>query len=601
MGSTRRYYWLASLLALHATTWLVALSRPASVAAQQTAEQRIVHLLNRLGYGPRVGDIEKVKSMGIEAYIDWQLKPDQIPDGEVEAKLAQAYGPARQSLQALMENDRPAAGIAVRRREPVVGKAYNAESLRADSAGTEVDADSSAAIRRGFRSTAGNTMVTRADRPGSYFNGGLGSRLVRAVYSDRQLQEAMVDFWFNHFNIRSGDPYQVNHWTDQVIRPNALGRFEDLLVATATHPAMMIYLDNWMSAAPDSVIKSRLEKWQPPAGENRELAVRRRSAFFAQTKGLNENYARELMELHTLGVDGGYTQKDVVQVARAFTGWTISGPREDGAFHYEPLIHEEGDKVVLGRTIKSGGLQEGREILRLLAHHPSTARFISFKLARRFIADNPPESVVEKAAATFTASGGDVAAVLRTIFTSPEFSAPEYYQNKIKKPVDMVISALRAVSAEIDLALEGGLQSIDRTLNQMGERLGDHLAPDGYPEIGSAWVSTNTLYQRMSFALSLTSGQIPGVRPRLDAAAALLREMGYGDPTAQQIAQARTLLARRTNARAGGAGGMMTEGQTDMMGKGMGSSAAAAAPPTADELKAIATAIHLGSPSFQKR
>jgi len=381
------------------------------------------------------------------------------------------------------------------------------------------------------------------------------------------------------------------------------------LVATATHPSMMIYLDNWLSAAPDSVIRARLEKWQAPAGENRELAMRRRLDFFARTKGLNENYGRELMELHTLGVEGGYTQKDVVQVARAFTGWTLSGPREDGTFRFEPLIHEEGDKVVLGHTIKSGGMDEGMEVLGILAHHPSTARFISFKLVRRFIADDPPLDVVDAAAKTFQETGGDIAAVLRTIFTAPEFFAPSYADAKIKKPLDMVISAFRAVQADIDFTLDATRTALTRTLREMGEPLFQHLAPDGYPEVATAWVSTNSLYQRMSFALNLTSGQIPGVRVNVDAAAGLFREMGYAEPAPQQVTQARALLERRAAGGAGGGGyGMMasesmTSGTQPKPGKKSvpKTGTASATPPSDAELRAIATAVHLGSPQFQKR
>jgi uncharacterized protein (DUF1800 family) len=592
---------------LVAVVWLAVPTIP--LAQQSLAQdQRIAHVLNRLGYGLRAGDVDRVRTMGIEAYLDAQLHPERIADPLVDAKLAQ-YAVLRGTLESLMEYDRPAAAIAVRRREPVIRKAFLAEQASKDGRpGAETpDADSAAAMRRALHNATASGMVTRADRPRA-FEEVFGSRILRAVYSERQLQEVMVDFWFNHFNINVGDPYLVTHWTEQVIRPHALGKFEDLLVATATHPAMMIYLDNWLSAAPDSVITERLAKWQPPDGENRELAVRRRMDFFERTKGLNENYGRELMELHTLGVDGGYTQKDVGQVARAFTGWTLSGPREDGTFVFEPLIHEEGDKVVLGRTIKAGGMDEGLEILRLLARHPSTARFVSFKLARRFVADDPPAAVVEAAARTFTETRGDIRAVLRTIFTSPDFFSPAQQGSKIKKPLEMVVSALRAVSADIDFSLEPTYGALTRALREMGEPLGQHEAPDGYPDVGSAWVSTNTLYQRMSFSLALTSGQLPGIRVDPDAAARLFHEMGYGDPTPGQITQAQALLARRAALGAGGAAaGMMMADEAPKNDMGMrkakagGANAAAGAPPSVAELKAIATAIHLGSPQFQKR
>ena len=584
-------------------------------AAQQplTEQQRIVHVLNRLGYGPHPGDIERVRAMGIDAYVEQQLYPEGIPDPRAEAKLA-GYSILGMSLEQLWDYDRPAAAVGVRRREPVIRKAWTAERLAHGDAAVEIrstESDSAAPLRRTLTSPHLSPMVTRTNRPEAFEI--LDTRFVRAVYGERQLLEVLVDFWFNHFNIAVGDPYFITDWTERVIRPHALGKFEDLLVATATHPAMLIYLDNWLSAAPADVIRTRLDAWQPPSGENKALTIRRRMRFFEQTKGLNENYARELMELHTLGVEGGYTQQDVQQVARAFTGWTLTGPREDGAFTYEPLIHEEGDKVVLGRTIKSGGMDEGMQILRLLARHPSTARFVSSKLARRFIADDPPSSVVEAAAETFQETGGDIRAVLRTIFKSPAFFSPALHQAKIKKPLEMVIGALRAVNADIDFSLRPAVVYFDRVMTQMGEPLGRHEAPDGFPDVASAWISTNTLFQRLDFALALTGGQVPGVRVDLEAAERLFQEMGYPEPTAEQLAQARALVARRAARRAGvGTAGMMAEeGMTaDTAGAsaealsmymGMRAAGAAGEARGAPDLQAVAAAVYLGSPRFQKR
>jgi uncharacterized protein (DUF1800 family) len=261
------------------------------------------------------------------------------------------------------------------------------------------------------------------------------ARMIRAVHSDRQLYEMMVDFWANHFSIFADtDEYLTVDWEERAIRPYVMGNFEDLLIATAQHPAMLMYLDNWISTAPAEVVQARLEAGHPVYPERdlrRSLAIRERADYFEEASGLNENYGRELMELHTLGVDGGYTQQDVQEVARAFTGWTVTAPRQRGYFAFDPLLHVEGDKLVLGRTIESGGMDEGLEILTMLAHHPSTASFISTKLVRRFVADDPPPEIVAAAARTFLETDGDITAVLRTIFTSPEFFAPEYYQVKI--------------------------------------------------------------------------------------------------------------------------------------------------------------------------
>lgn len=580
---------------------LAGIATPPVAAAQDslTPEQKIGHVLNRLGYGPRLGDLQRVRAMGLANYIEAQLNPEEISDLAVEAKL-KAFPTLGWSLQALMEDDRPAAGIAARRRESVIQKAQSAELVPQQRAAAQADRDSALFTRRALHNSDVPPMLTRADRRLEDSRTPFDSRIVRAVYSERQLLEAMVDFWFNHFNIRTGDPYQLIHWTEQVIRPHALGRFQDLLVATATHPAMMIYLDNWLSAAPEEVVQARLATWQPPNGEPREVAVRRRMGFFERTKGLNENYARELMELHTMGVDGGYTQQDVQQVARAFTGWTLTGPREDGAFTFEPLIHMEGDKVVLGRTIKAGGMEEGMTILRMLAAHPSTARFVSFKLARRFLSDEPPDEVVEAAAQVFLDTDGDIRAVLRTIFNSPEFFSPDYHGTKIKKPIDMVVSALRAVEADIDLGRLAPGGALTRALREMGEPLADHEAPDGYPEVANAWVSTNALYQRMNFALALTSGQVPGVAVNLERAELLFRQLGYPDPSPSQIAQARSLLARRATLGAGGVAASMMADE-DMGAATMKGTAGETLPPSDAEIRAIATAVHLGSPLFQKR
>jgi uncharacterized protein (DUF1800 family) len=333
-------------------------------------------------------------------------------------------------------------------------------------------------------------------------------RLLRDIYSERQLEAVMTDFWLNHFNVyvrkNQNEPYLIPAYERDVIRPNALGKFEDLLVATAKSPAMMMYLDNWQSIGPDS-----------PAAKNGP-----RFAKFAQNpqvkaalkdRGLNENYGRELMELHTLGVNGGYTQADVTQVAKVFTGWTIDPPYGRGSggmnFQFDERRHEPGSKTVLGQTIKENGMNEGLQVLHLLATSPATAKFISTKLAVRFVSDDPPASLVDRMSQSFLASGGDIKAVLRTMFESPEFWAPAAERSKVKTPLEFVVSAVRASGATVNNPL-GLVTALDR----LGMPLYGMQTPNGYSWMSEPWVSTGALVTRMNFALVLSGDKLPGVR-----------------------------------------------------------------------------------------
>ena len=296
------------------------------------------------------------------------------------------------------------------------------------------------------------------------------AKLIRAVHSERQLQEVLVDFWMNHFNVNLLQTEQTaSHFEEQAIRRHMLGRFEDLLDAVAHHPRMLFYLDNWRSSAPTEVINERIAGIKKTADVEGQVALLERTPFLKDSKGLNENFGRELLELHTMGVDGGYTQQDVVAVAKILSGWTIStrglvnGREDDGVFAFDPLMHVDGDKVVLGQTIKSGGVDEGEALLKILARHPSTARFISTKLARRFIADDPPRAVIDQASRTFLKTGGDLREVVRTILTSSEFRSSETLRAKIKKPFELVASALRAVDAKFkDLDVYGFVRRRER-------------------------------------------------------------------------------------------------------------------------------------------
>jgi uncharacterized protein (DUF1800 family) len=318
-------------------------------------------------------------------------------------------------------------------------------------------------------------------------------KLLRAIYSNRQLEEVLTDFWYNHFNVyldKGADRSMVTSYERDVIRPHVLAKFKDLLEATAESPAMLFYLDNWQSAGPDSRIPNR----------DRKGAARR--------EGLNENYGRELMELHTLGVDGGYTQKDVTEVARCFTGWTIRQPRQGGGFWFNDRLHDKGEKHVLGVTIRAGGgMGDGLKVLDILAQHPATAHFISKSLAIRFVSDNPPESLVDKMAKTFLSSDGDLREVMRTMLTAPEFWDPANFRSKVKSPLEMVVSAVRSVNGDVEMAT-----SMVSTMNQLGEPLYRKQEPTGYSNRGGDWMNSASLLARMNFANALAQGKVQGVK-----------------------------------------------------------------------------------------
>jgi uncharacterized protein (DUF1800 family) len=315
-------------------------------------------------------------------------------------------------------------------------------------------------------------------------------KLLRAVYSNRQLQELAVDFWFNHFNVflnKAADRYAVPTYEREAIRPYAFGKFHDLLLATAKSTAMLYYLDNWQSVAPEKTVASR------PGGKPK--------------RGLNENYGRELLELHTLGVDGGYTQQDVVDVARCFTGWGIASPRNGSGFEYHDKVHDKGPKLVLGHVIQAGGgMSDGLTVLDILSQHPSTARFISTKLAQRFVADNPPPSLIAQMTKTFLNTKGDLREVFRTMLTSPEFWSQGAYDAKIKTPFELVASAIRASNADL---VSG--YAVSNELSKLGEPLYRKLEPTGYSTASSEWVNSGALLDRMNFALALAANRVPGI------------------------------------------------------------------------------------------
>ncbi len=339
------------------------------------------------------------------------------------------------------------------------------------------------------------------------------AKLLRAIYSDRQLEEVMTDFWFNHFNVFIGkgpERLLLTNYEQDVIRPRALGKFEDLLVATAKSPAMLFYLDNWLSVGPDS-LQAMGAPQRPvrygPYGRPRIYRGPNPNAKRKQNSGLNENYGRELLELHTLSVNGGYSQRDVTEVAKVFTGWTVDKPFEGMSFRYDPRMHEPGPKFVLGHRIKPKGEGEGREVLHMLATSPQTAHFISLKLAQRFVSDDPPPALVDRMAKTFEKKKGDIREVLSTLFHSPEFWADATYRSKVKTPLEFVASAVRATGASVDEALP-----LVRQLNNMGMPLYGAQPPTGYSMKAETWVSSSSLLNRMNFALALTAGKVRGVK-----------------------------------------------------------------------------------------
>ncbi|MBS1798871.1 MAG: DUF1800 domain-containing protein [Acidobacteria bacterium] len=328
----------------------------------------------------------------------------------------------------------------------------------------------------------------------------LATRFLRDAYSQRQLQAVMTDFWLNHFNVyirkNQNEPYLLPSYERDTIRPHALGKFEDLLVATAKSPAMLLYLDNAQSIGPHSRAAERVARVQEmtpnaPAAKGR-------------SQGLNENYARELMELHTLGVNGGYNQADVVQVAKVFTGWTVE-PLRGGEFQFEERRHEPGTKTVMGKAIREGGEREGLEVLHMLATSPATARFLSNKLAVRFVSDTPPQSLVDKMSKAYLVSDGDIATVLRTMFEAPEFWSPQVVRAKMKTPVEFVVSAVRASNTEIANPLP-----LVRALDTLGMPLYGMQTPNGYNWMAEPWVSTGALVSRMNFAVALSANRLQG-------------------------------------------------------------------------------------------
>jgi uncharacterized protein (DUF1800 family) len=560
--------------------------------ARLTDEQRILHVLNRLGYGARPGDVERVKTMGIDNYIKQQLHPESISDPVAEAKIKDRNLSTLSMTQAELYEKFPQPGQLVRelQRRGELPADLDPQKLQAANAGagqqggpprpgetvsgapaadaSDPEAKKNAEYRDKIREYYTKNGLQQPQRITAELQ---ASRILRAVYSERQLQEVMVDFWTNHFNVfmaKGADRWLLTAYDRDTIRPNTMGNFYDLLLATAKSPAMLFYLDNFQSVSPNArpnarpgnqnpngpngnargaqagggplaqLMRGRVgnnrpgDVAYPQQGQNPQGAPNAQRPPQSQQppprRGINENYARELMELHTLGVDGGYSQKDVQEVARCFTGWTIFAPRgaagapnammgspraealrnNAGRFFFNPNVHDNGEKIVLGQKIPAGGgMGDGLAVLNILAHRSSTAKFIATKLARHFVMDNPSPALVERVAAAFTKSNGDIRETLSAIFFSPEFNGAAAYRAKIKRPFELTISAIRTLCGETN-----GTPALHQWIARMGEPLYGFQTPNGYSDVAESWVNTGALIERLNFGLALASNRIPGTR-----------------------------------------------------------------------------------------
>jgi uncharacterized protein (DUF1800 family) len=583
------------------------------------ADQQIIHALSRLTFGAKPGDVQRVRAIGLDNWIDQQLHPDKIDDSAIQAFVSK-YSVLHQDQNALLQQ------YAQQQRERRQVRAERADSTRA------MNAADSMAMRQQLQQRFNLTrqVVTQLQ----------SSRVARAVASERQLQEVMTDFWENHFNIyalKGGpEPYYLTDFDENVIRPHALGKFRDLLEAVSKSPAMLFYLDNARSMADSTrpTLAARIGggigmvPMRPGAlgamraAQQMQRQQQQQLQQKRQRQGLNENYGRELLELHTLGVDGGYTQQDVINVARAFTGWTIQPPALGGGFIFRPQVHDAGDKIVLGHRLAAGrGEEDAEDVLDILARSPATAHFISFKLARRFVSDSPSKALVDHAAQVYLKTDGDIREVLRAIITSPEFYSQQAFHSKVKTPFEVVVSAMRSLNAPPD--------STPRTAQVvafLGQPIFGHQAPNGWPETGDAWMNTGAILNRINFGMAAAAGRLPGVDiralPALDTlrsaprdkqvdavVATILNGMVSPDTRAVLMSGEHPMLANGAGeiqdmSPPESSGGGMTEAASGKQGAGGGKRAALQGRGFANvpQLTGLAqiVGLALGSPEFQR-
>jgi len=625
-------------------------------------DQKILHVLNRLGFGARPGDVEKVRKTGLKNYIEQQLNPEKISDEALDKKTASfetlklsGLEIAEMERAVLMSNQRiqrlqseMAQRGAMEASGAIQGAITNAQTGTPPNPAQQVRGArqlyQNATPEERKQLEEGRMAREKVNRSGSDL---VMNKIIRAAESEKQLFEVMVDFWSNHFNI-DATKVRASKIVDeqQVIRPNALGKFRDLLNASATSAAMMLYLDNAQSVAAQETalrpiqrnpanftfeqVKQAAERGVPVARQmmdrltdraktegvteeelyKRMQQIQQRPAQ-AQKRGLNENYARELLELHTLGVDGGYTQKDVTEVARCLTGWGTRGGRYSGEFEYHAAQHDRGEKVVLGKTIPAGGgIEDGKQVLDILVSHPSTMRFISSKICRRLVADDPPKKLVDRCVETWKKTDGDIREIVRTIATSPEFFSRSVYKSKIKSPFEYVVSSVRATGSTVvlppaDNAPGAGLRMLGAGINvfapngsgqintkllagqigTLGQPLFNYGFPTGYPEDSSKWVSSGALIGRINFALGLLDGRINDVE--LNRSLLEPKEM-EGKPVSVQIdTMAKVVL-----------GGEITASTRATLLKQLQSSVLEET--STPDARRIASLL-LGSPDFQRR
>jgi len=521
--------WLFAATVCSAQSPKPASPTPVSSRSQELLpDEQIQQALNRLTFGARPGEAEEIRRMGVDQWIDLQLHPERIDDAKVDQLVA------RYPIFNMKTSD--------------VIRDYNlVQQLQRQVKRTDANDSTMNKAETRQEILAQNPQIAMAARQAQQLTGEIQSaKLARAVASDRQLNEVMVDFWENHFSVFAGKGQTrlyLAQYDRDVIRPNALGKFRDLLGAVAKSPAMLFFLDNWQSAADSTqptlaprggrdggrgglrpriiarrpgrgafgglggggqlppAVRERLQNATP---EERQQIVQRLQK--QAKRGLNENYARELMELHTLGVDGGYTQKDVQEVARALTGWTFN--RQTGEFVFNPSIHDAGEKMILGHKFPAGhGEEEGEQVLDLLARAPATAHFVTLKLARHFVSDDPPKALVDRCANEFSKSEGDIRETVGCIVKSPEFFSRAAYRSKVKTPFELVASALRAVNAQPDTTPRTA-----QIVARLGQPIFGRQTPDGWPDHGDAWMNTGAILNRINFGLSLAAGQVPAAR-----------------------------------------------------------------------------------------
>jgi uncharacterized protein (DUF1800 family) len=542
---------------------LTARDEPRELAVDQQAK----HALERLTYGARPGEAAVVLHDGLDRWLLRQLTPENWPDHAADSALA-SLPVITMPIKALVDSS-PQQDIFVRRRRVELGLAPNAAYVM-----TAVDSTRFKAM-----TDLGNRRVQEM----------LGAKLMRAVTADHQLLEVMTDFWENHFSVFRGKmptQFTLLEYDRDVIRPHALGKFRDLLSAVAHSAAMLYYLDNYQSSADSAHLT--LAAWHNLAkARNSTDTLRIRANALRRRGGLNENYGRELMELHTLGVDGGYTQMDVINVARALTGWTLQTPREGGGFRFDSSAHDAGPKLVLGHALPAGrGMEDGEEVLDIVARHPATARFIATKLIRHFVSDTPPPALVQRAAAEFMRTDGDVRQVLALIVASPEFYTKASVRSKVKTPYELVASTYRVMQARPDTA--GRSAQLAATL---GQPLYGHLTPDGWPDEAEAWMNTGAILSRINFGSNVAAGRVFGITagkwtpPSLTAGASLEQQVDAINAAILQgemSADTHRVLMSGSNPLAARAG--------------MAASPAGRAP-TLTELLGLA----LGAPEFQRR